>query len=147
MNTIDEGPCYLTNVYYDILDDDYGLWTIYRFTTKELAESFVEKVPFICSDIELGAPRTDDGHLETHPYRPIFDKLEDAIEDAKEFHKHGKDEEYKYSGRVFEVELSEIEKQYHINTIKSLKKENNKLKEKVAHLENQLKSVHSEVCT
>lgn len=135
-----EGPCYYTDVYYDILDDDECLWTIYSFTEKELAEQFVKQVPFICSDIEYRSkPRGDDGHLETHPFRPIFSTLEDAIADGKEFYEHGDDKKYKYHGRVFRVDLDVIEKQHDKNLIKGLTKENNELKAKVAQLEAQQK--------
>jgi hypothetical protein len=140
--TIKEGPSYLTNVYYDILDDDCCLWTIYRFNTKEIAENFINEVPFVCTDITYDTkPRGDDGHLDTHPFRPIFFTLEDALVDAKEFEKYGDAEEYQYSGRVFTVDLSECENQHYKNTIRKLNKENAELKSKVALLEAELKSV------
>lgn len=139
-----EGPCYYTDVYYDILDDFECLWTIYSFTSKTLAEQFIDNVPFICSDVEYTEQeRTDDGHLETHPYRPIFTNLQDALDDAKEFNKHGDREPYKYRGRVFRVKLSVIEKQYDTNTIKKLRAENDELRQKVALLEAQLASTTS----
>lgn len=136
-----EGPCYYTNVYYDILDDEECLWTIYSFRDKDVAEQFVEEAPFICSEIEYRRePRGDDGHLETHPFRPIFTTLEEALADAKEFHEYGSDDEYKYSGRVFRVDLAEIEKQYNRNTIKRLQKENDELREQVTKLVAELKT-------
>ncbi len=139
--TVYNGPNYFTNVYHDILDDDYCLWTIYRFVRKDVALKFIEEVPFVCSEIEYDdKPRTDDEHVKTNPFRPIFETLEDAIEDAKDFHKHGKNEEYKYSGRVFEVELTNMETQYHKNMIRSLKNENDELRERVIFLETQIKT-------
>lgn len=136
-----EGPCYYTNVYYDILDDDECLWTIYSFSDKDIAEQFVEEAPFICSDVEYRRePRGDDGYLITHPFRPIFTTLEEALADANEFHKYGSDDEYKYSGRVFRVDLAEIEKQYNKNTIKRLQKENEELREQVTKLVAELKT-------
>jgi hypothetical protein len=130
-----EGPCYYTDVYYDILDDDECLLTIYSFKDKDVAEQFINEAPFVCSDVQYRKePRRDDGHLETHPYRPIFTNLEDALADANEFHKHGTDDEYKYRGRVFRVDLAEIEKQHNRNTIKRLTKENNDLREQVSKL-------------
>jgi hypothetical protein len=136
-----EGPCYYTNVYYDILDDEECLWTIYSFRDKDVAEQFVEEAPFICSEIEYRRkPRGDDGHLETHPFRPIFTTLEEALADAKEFYEYGSDDEYKYSGRVFRVDLAEIEKQYNRNTIKRLQKENDELREQVTKLVAELKT-------
>lgn len=138
MATHEEPLRFYTDVYYDVLDDDQCLWTVYSFTQKELAEQFIEQVPFICSDVQCTkTPRGDDGHIKTHPYRPIFSTLEDALEDAKDFNKHGDDAEYKYHGRVFRVELSEIEKQHDKNLIKKLTKENNELKAKVLQLEAQ----------
>lgn len=141
---LNEGPSYMVNVYYDILDDFECLWTIYRFTTKEIAEEFVTKVPFVCSDVEYDERiREDDGHLDTHPYRPIFDSLEDAIADAKQFHEYGDDKEYKYSGRVFRENLSVIEEQYKNNKIRDLSKENEELKLKIKQLEIELQSLNS----
>lgn len=140
--TMNEGPHYFIDVYYDILDDDYCLWTIYRFTTKEIAEQFVEKVPFICADIwHTNKGRTDDGHTERCPYRPIFDNLEDALADAKEFEKYGNDKEYKYAGRVFQEDLAVIEKQYDKNTIKDLKKKVEELTSEVSLLKSKLESL------
>lgn len=140
---IDEGGYYIVDVYYDILDDFECLYTVYSFKTKEIAEQFVEQVPFICGDIEYQErPRTDDGHSITHPFRPVFTALEDAIADAKEFNKYGDDNEYKYHGRVFREDLSVIEKQYDKNMIKKLKKENEELKNKVSLLEVELQSVN-----
>lgn len=126
---IDEGPFYKVDVYYDILDDFECLYTVYSFKTKEIAEEFVNKVPFVCGDIQYHErPRTDDGNAKTYPFRPIFSTLEDALADAKEFNEHGDDKEYKHHGRVFREDLSVIEKQYNLNTIKNLKKENAELK-------------------
>lgn len=132
----DNGPSYYVDVYYDILDDDYCLWTIYRFTSKDIAEQFIEKVPFVCGDIQYTQHtiRHDD-HVDKYPFRPIFSSLDDALNDAKEFHKHGKGEEYKYHGRVFEEDLSVIERVHDKNTIKKLSKENEELKAKIAQLE------------
>ena len=138
---IDEGGYYTIDVYYDILDDFECLHTIYSFRNKEIAEQFVEQVPFICGDIEYEeSPRTDDGHATTHPFRPVFTSLEDALVDAKEFNKYGDDKEYKYHGRVFREKLSLIEKQYNKNTIKKLTKENEGLKNKLLLLETELKT-------
>lgn len=138
---IDEGGFYRVDVYYDILDDFECLYTVYSFRTKEIAEQFVEQVAFICGDIEYDeTPRTDDGHAKTHPFRPVFTTLEDALEDAKEFQKYGDDKEYKYRGRVFREDLSVIEKQYDKNMIKKLRKENEELKNKVSLLETELQT-------
>jgi hypothetical protein len=141
---IDEGGFYKVDVYYDFLDDFECLYTVYSFRTKEIAEQFIEQVPFVCADIDYQErPRTDDGHAKTHPFRPIFTTLEDAIADAKEFNKHGWEKEYKYSGRVFKEDLSVIEKQYDKNTIKKLTKENDELKKKISLLEIELQSIKS----
>ena len=135
----DISPSYLINVYYDILDDFECLWTIYRFTSKDIAERFVEEVPFICSDIEYTEKvRTDDGHTDKYPYRPIFSTLEEALADAKEFENYGDGKEYKYHGRVFRVDLNVIEKQHDKNTIKKLSNEVKELKAKLVLLEEQL---------
>lgn len=135
LKNINTMASYMTNVYYDILDDDDCLWTIYRFTTKEVAEQFIKEVPFVCSEVDYDPmERADDGHTDKYPYRPIFTTIEDAMEDAKEFHKYGDDKEYKYHGRVFREDLSVIERQHHINTIKQLRLENEELKAKVESL-------------
>lgn len=141
---IDEGPFYIVDVYYDILDDFECLYTVYSFKTRDIAEEFVEKVPFVCGDIEYHEqPRTDDGHAKTHPFRPVFTTIDDALEDAREFNKYGDDKEYKYHGRVFKEDLSVIERQHHLNTIKKLKKENEELKAKVSLLEIEMQSLIS----
>lgn len=145
MALIDKEPhAYLVNVYYDILDDFDCLWTIYRFDTKEIAEQFIDVVPFVCSEVEYSTrPRTDDGHAHIHPFRPTFSSLQDALEDAKEFEKYGDAEDYKYSGRIFKVNMSEIEKQHDQNTIRTLRKENIELKSKVVQLQAELASIQS----
>lgn len=141
---IDEGPFYRVDVYYDILDDFECLYTVYSFKTRDIAEEFVEKVEFICGDIQYHEqPRTDDGNAKTHPFRPIFVTLEDALADAEEFRKYGDDKEYKYHGRVFREDLSVIEKQYHLNTIKDLKKENEELKSQVKLIQLEMQSIKS----
>jgi hypothetical protein len=134
----DDTPAFSVDVYYDILDDEYGLFACYRFKTKEIAEQFIEQVSFVCSEITYTeVVRTDDGHCDKYPFRPTFHNLEDAIADAKEFEKYGKKKEYKYHGRVFEVDLSEIEKQHDKNMIKKLKKENEELRMKFKELKAQ----------
>jgi hypothetical protein len=136
----EDGPAYYTDVYYDILDDDYCLFTVYRFEKKETAEQFIAQVPFVCSDIQYDPrKRTDDGHTDKYPYRPRFTNLEDAIADAKEFHEYGDKQEYKYHGRVFQVELSVMEKLHDKNIIKKLTQENNEMKSKIVRLEAELK--------
>ncbi len=133
------------DVYFDILKDDYCLWTIYRFSAREIAEQFVEKVPFICSDIHFTSRgRTDDGHTDTHPYRPIYTSLEDALADAKEFEMYGDNPEYKYAGRVFEEDLGVIEKQYDKNTIKDLRKKVEELTSEISLLKSKLNSLTSD---
>lgn len=132
----DKGPSHYIDVYYDILDDDYCLWTIYRFTSKSIAEAFVEEVPFVCGDIQYTEHTIlHDEHIDKYPFRPIFSNLEDALNDAKEFYEHGKDKAYKYHGRVFEEDLSVIERVHDKNIIKKLSKENEELKAKIAQLE------------
>ncbi len=145
MALIDKEPhAYLVNVYYDILDDFECLWTIYRFDTKEMAEQFIDLVPFICSEVEDSTtPRTNDGHAHTHPFRPTFSSLQDALEDAKEFEKYEDAEDYKYSGRVFREDMSVIEKQYDKNTIRALRKENIELKSIVVQLQAELAAIQS----
>lgn len=143
-NIENEGPAYLVNVYYDILDDFDCLWTIYRFSTKELAEQFIDTVPFVCSEVDYSTrPRTDDGHTVTRPYRPTFFNLADALADAKEFEKYGDKKDYKYWGRVFKVCMSVMEKLHDQNTIKLLRKENAELKSKVVQLQAELKLVQT----
>lgn len=138
---IDEGGYYTIDVYYDILDDVECLHTKYSFRSKEIAEQFVEQVPFVCGDIEYEeSPRTDDGHATTHPFRPVFTTLEDALVDAKEFNKYGDEIGYKYRGRVFKENISLMEIQYDKNIIKKLKKENEDLKKKLILLETELKT-------
>lgn len=137
--SVDIGPYYFTNVYLDILDDFECLWTIYSFASKDIAERFIEEVPFVCSDIEYTERvREDDGHTDKYPYRPIFSTLEDALADAKEFYKYWNNTEYKYHGRVFRVDLDVIEKQHDKNTIKKLSKEVAELKGKLAVFEEKL---------
>lgn len=133
----DDSPAYCIDVFFDILDDDICLWTIYRFKTQQIAEEFIEQVPFVCSDIQYTTTvRTDDGHCDNCPYRPTFHTLEDALADARDFYSHGNNQEnYKYAGRVFERDLSDLEMQYYKNLIKKLKKENEELKVRVKELE------------
>jgi hypothetical protein len=132
----DKGPSYYINVYYDILDDDYCLWTIYHFTSRDIAQRFIEEVPFICGDIQYTEHTIlHDDHIDIYPFRPIFSNIEDAHNDAHEFHKHGIDKEYKYHGRVFVEELSVIERLNDKNTIKKLMKENEELKSRIAELQ------------
>lgn len=45
---IDKETRYYIDVYYDILDDDDCLWTIYSFIHKDIAEQFINQVPFVC---------------------------------------------------------------------------------------------------
>lgn len=132
--TTNEVPCYFTEVYK--VDEDDCLWTIYSFVHTDLAEQFIKEVPFVCSDIEYREkPRTDDGHLETHPNRPIFSNLENALADAKEFHKYGSGNKYKYHGRVFKVDVFEMQQQHYKNLIKKLTKENAELRDKFLQLQ------------
>jgi hypothetical protein len=138
----DKGPSYYVDVYYDILDDDYCLWTIYRFTSKDIALRFIEEVPFVCGDIQYNEHTIlHDTHIDTHPFRPIYSNLEDALNDAYEFHKYGRHKEYKYHGRVFEEDLSVIERVHDKNTIKKLMKENEELKSRIAQLQRLQSSV------
>lgn len=73
--------------------------------------------------------------METHPFRPIFTNLKDALVDANEFHKYGDEKEHKYHGRVFRVGLYEIQKQHSNNLIKRLTKENAELRAKLEQLQ------------
>jgi hypothetical protein len=129
----DKGPSYYINVYYDILDDDYCLWTIYRFISRDIAQRFIEEVPFVvCGDIQYTEHTIlHDEHIDIYPFRPIFSNLKDALNDAHEFHKYGKGKEYKYHGRVFEEDLYVIERVHNKNTIKKLMKENEELKSRL----------------
>lgn len=135
----DKGPSYYVDVYLDILDDDYCLWTIYRFTSRDIAEQFIKDTPFVCGDIQYTEHTIlHDDHVDIYPFRPIFSNLEDALNDAKEFYKHGKNKEYKYHGRVFEEDLSVMEKVHDKNTIKQLLKENEELKAKIVGLQSSM---------
>lgn len=131
---------YYTDAYYDILDDDICLFTRYRFETKELAEQFIEEVPFVCTEIEYETSRSITGYCEKHTYRPRFSVLSDAIEDAQAFrnHSHYNSSDYKYSACVFHADLSELESLFDKNRIKTLEKENTMLKLKVVDLEAKL---------
>lgn len=132
---------YYTDAYYDILDDDICLFTRYRFETKELAQQFIEEVPFICTEIEYETSRNITGHCEKHPYRPRFSVLSDAIEDAHAFRNHSNSSEYKYSSTVFHADLSELESLFDKNRIKFLEKENTMLKLQILDLETKLANV------
>ena len=129
---------YYTDVYLDFLDDSDCLRTRFRFTTKELAEQFVEEVPLLCSDITFEAERIMMG---CEVYRPIYSVLADSIEDAKQFAKYYHSDQYIYHENVWLVPLEEMDSVYTNNRLNTLEKENEELKQKVRELTEKLESV------
>ena len=129
---------YFTDVYLDFLDDFDCLRTRFRFTTKELAELFVEGVPLLCSDITFEAARIMMG---CEVYRPIYSVLADAIEDAKQFAKYYHSKEYIYHESVWLVPLDEMDNVYKNNRLNKLENENEELKQKVQELTEKLEAL------
>lgn len=130
-------------VYLDILDDYEALSTIYQFSTKELAEEFVNSVPFVCSQITFS--ETELILTQVEPNRPVYSKIEDAIEDAQEFYQYADTPNYRYYTSVYRVLLQQVEKVQETNkynkfeeNFETLKNEVAELKEKIQKLEKEL---------
>ena len=127
-----------TIVYLDILDDFYAYSTKFSFTSKELAENFVAKIPLLCNTIHFEPNR-----IVREKDRPIYTDLENAIKDAIEFSKYGHYDSYIYFNCVSRVPLEELNSVCKDNrikeleeTVKNLTKKNKEMEDKLKLLEN-----------
>jgi hypothetical protein len=127
-----------TIVYLDILDDFYAYRTNFSFTSKELAENFVAKIPLLCTMVYFEPNR-----IVREKDRPIYTDLENAIKDAIDFSKYGHYDSYMYFNcvsRVLLEELNSVCKDNRIKeleeTVKNLTKKNKEMEDKLKLLEN-----------
>lgn len=143
-NILDE-PSFHCWVYYDIRDDNECLATIYRFTTKELAEEFITKVPFTCSEVLYEEKRFIDGYDADTPYRPRFCLLEDALKDAAEFYRYGDKPSYIHYANVFRESLETMEKADDAAKKMELGKEIRDLCSRLSVLEKELTTIRTDL--
>lgn len=123
-----------TIVYLDILDDFYAYSTKFSFTSKELAENFVAKIPLLCNTIYFEPNR-----IVREKDRPIYTDLENAIKDAIEFSKYGHYDSYIYFNCVSRVPLEELNSVCKDNRIKELEETVRNLTKKNKEMEDKLK--------
>lgn len=122
-------PSYWCDALLDIMDDCYCLVTRFRFETKDIANEFVNKVPFVCTPIHYETVRCIMGYNQDNPYRLRYSSLEDALADAKLFSTFGDSYQYIYASNVFREPLETLERLCEQRRLDDLEK-------RVAFLEN-----------
>jgi hypothetical protein len=132
---------YYTEAHLDILDDYDCLCTVYQFTTEELAKEFTNSVPFVCTQVQFSEKPLE--FKNTTNVRPIYSKIEDAMEDAQQFYEYADTPNYRYYQNVYRVPLEQIERIFNEQKYSkleekynTLQKEVKKLTEKIEALEN-----------
>ena len=128
-------------VYYDILDDEDCLSTVYRFTTKELAKEFYRRAPsvYVFSDLQYEKERHICGYDKSNPYRPRFSSVEEALQDLQEFGHNGGSTKYKYHHNVFRDPLEDMSRLCELRKSQKLEEEETAaLRQRVHDLEKEL---------
>lgn len=134
---------YYTEVYLDILDDFDCLCTVYQFTTLVLADEFIHSVPFVCSQIIFSETELKLTNVE--PIRPVYSKIEDAIEDAQEFYQYADTPNYRYYQNVYRIPLTQAEQVQITNQCNRFEENYYNLKNELAEVKDKLEKLEKKL--